>query len=56
MASYSSWNGEKLHASRYWLTDMLKGALGFTGFVVSDWGAIDQIFPNYYEAAMPALT
>lgn len=55
MASYSSWNGEKLHASRYWLTDVLKGELGFDGFVVSDWGAIDQISPDYYEAVVTAI-
>jgi beta-glucosidase len=29
MASYSQWNGQPLHASRYLLTDVLKGKLGF---------------------------
>jgi hypothetical protein len=29
MASYSSWNGVPLHTSRYLLTDVLKGKLGF---------------------------
>lgn len=29
MASYTQWNGEPLHASRYLLTDVLKGKLGF---------------------------
>ncbi len=43
MASYSSWNGQKLHGHKYLLTDLLKTELGFTGFVVSDWAAIDQI-------------
>jgi beta-glucosidase len=43
MISYSSWNGLKMHANRYLITDVLKGELGFTGFVVSDWKAIDQI-------------
>jgi beta-glucosidase len=43
MASYSSWNGVKMHDNRYLLTDVLKGELGFQGFVVSDWAAIDQI-------------
>jgi beta-glucosidase len=43
MASYSSWNGVKMHAQSYLLTDVLKGELGFTGFIVSDWGAIDQL-------------
>lgn len=43
MISYNSWNGAKLHGDRYLITDVLKGELGFTGFVVSDWNGIDQI-------------
>ncbi|MEV4283758.1 glycoside hydrolase family 3 N-terminal domain-containing protein [Actinoplanes xinjiangensis] len=43
MISYSSFNGAKLHGHRYLITDLLKGELGFTGFVVSDWAAIDQL-------------
>jgi len=43
MISFSSWNGTKLHAGRYLITDLLKGELGFTGFTVSDWAAIDQL-------------
>ena len=46
MASYSSWGGLRMHAHRYLLTDVLKGELGFEGFVVSDWEAIDQIDPD----------
>jgi len=49
MVSYSSWNGEKMHANKYLLTDVLKGELGFRGFLVSDWAAIDQISPDYKE-------
>jgi len=47
MVSYSSWNGTKMHANKYLLTDVLKGELGFQGFLVSDWAAIDQISPNF---------
>ncbi|CAM0955276.1 unnamed protein product [Alopecurus aequalis] len=43
MASYSRWNGEPLHASHHLLTDVLKGKLGFKGFVVSDWEGIDRL-------------
>ncbi|GIE58416.1 beta-glucosidase [Actinoplanes octamycinicus] len=43
MISYSSFNGAKLHGHEYLITDVLKGELGFTGFVVSDWAAIDQL-------------
>jgi len=43
MASYNSWNGVKMHANHYLLTDILKGRLGFQGFVVGDWNAHEQI-------------
>ena len=47
MVSYSSWNGQKMHGNKYLLTDVLKGELGFKGFLVSDWAAIDQISRVY---------
>ena len=47
MVSYSSWNGKKMHGNQHLLTDVLKGELGFQGFLVSDWAAIDQISPDY---------
>lgn len=43
MASFNSWNKEKCHGSRHLLTDVLKGRLGFDGFVVSDWDGVDQL-------------
>jgi beta-glucosidase len=43
MASYNSWNGAKLHGDRYLLTDILKGRLGFDGFIVGDWNAHEQV-------------
>jgi beta-glucosidase len=43
MASYNSWNGTKLHGNHYLLTDILKGRMGFTGFVVGDWNAQEQV-------------
>jgi len=47
MVSYSSWNGLKMHANKYLLTDVLKKELGFKGFLISDYAAIDQISPDY---------
>ncbi len=47
MASFSSWNGQKMHGNRYLLTDVLKGELGFQGFLVSDWAGIDQLPGDY---------
>ncbi len=45
MPSFSSWNGVKCSASRFLLTDLLKKELGFEGFLISDYNAIDQIIP-----------
>ena len=47
MVSYSSWNGQKMHGNKHLLTDVLKSELGFQGFLVSDWAAIDQLSPDY---------
>jgi beta-glucosidase len=55
MISYSSWGGMKMHAQKYLIADVLKGELGFDGFVVSDWAGIDQITDDYYEAVVTAI-
>lgn len=55
MVSYSSWNGQKLHAHRYLLTDVLKGELGFRGFLVSDWLGVSQLHPDFEEAICLAI-
>jgi len=47
MASFSSWNGQKVHGSKYLLTDLLKTELGFEGFIISDWNGIDQLEGDY---------
>ncbi|KAJ4884607.1 Glycosyl hydrolase family protein [Raphanus sativus] len=43
MASYSSWNESKLHSDYFLLTELLKQKLGFKGFVISDWEALDRL-------------
>ncbi len=55
MISFSSWNGTKMHEHHYLITDVLKGEMGFSGFVVSDWAGIDQVDSNYYEAVVAAI-
>ena len=43
MASFSSWNGVKHSGNESILNDVLRGPLGFDGFVVSDWNAQGQL-------------
>jgi len=43
MASFNSWNGEKMHGSKYMLTDVLKYQMGFKGFVIGDWNGHGHI-------------
>jgi beta-glucosidase len=55
MVSYSSWQGTKLHAHHYLVTDVLKGELGFRGFVVSDYLAINQLDADYEQCVVMAI-
>ncbi|CAA6658475.1 unnamed protein product [Spirodela intermedia] len=43
MISFSSWNGVKMHANRFLITDFLKNRLRFRGFVITDWTGLDKI-------------
>ncbi|XP_004241177.1 uncharacterized protein [Solanum lycopersicum] len=43
MASYSSWNGDKMHSHRYLLTEVLKEKLGFKGLLITDWEALERL-------------
>jgi beta-glucosidase len=52
MTSYSSTTAGKVHGDRHLITDVLKGQLGFSGFVVSDWGGVDQVVPGDYPASL----
>lgn len=55
MISFSSWGGMKMHAQHYLITDVLKGELGFSGFVVSDWGGIGQLLGNPYQQVVTGI-
>jgi beta-glucosidase len=55
MVSHSSCGGLRMHAQKYLLTDVLKGELGFAGFLVSDWGSIDAIGPDYYTSVVTSI-
>ena len=43
MASYNSWHGTKMHGNKDLMTDVLKGRMGFDGFIMGDWNAHGQI-------------
>jgi beta-glucosidase len=49
MASFSSYNGLKMHEHEYLITDVLKTELGFDGFVVSDWEAMNALSGKTFE-------
>ncbi len=55
MVSFSSWNGTPMHANAYLINDVLKGELGFEGFVVSDWQGIDLVTADYYDAVVASI-
>ena len=42
-------NPVKMHANRELITDVLKGDLGFDGFVITDWRAIRQLPGTYAD-------
>ena len=43
MSSFNDINGTPVTGGRKYLTDILRGKLGFGGFVVSDWDAVCQL-------------
>ncbi len=43
MASYSSWQGQKMHGNHALLTEVLKGRFGFEGLVIGDWNGHAQL-------------
>ncbi len=49
MVSFNSVNGLKCHENKYLITDVLKGELGFTGLVVSDYNGVQQVDGKNYR-------
>ena len=55
MVSFSSLNGVKMHENKQYL-DLLKNEMGFKGYLVSDWNAVQQLSPEtYYEQIVAAV-
>jgi beta-glucosidase len=55
MVSYSSWNGAKMSMATHWLTEVIKGELGYTGFLLSDFNAIRQLGGDSRQQAATAI-
>jgi beta-glucosidase len=47
MPSYSSWNGVKCSGNKRLLQEILKDELGFEGFLISDYKALNQLPGDY---------
>ncbi|MGG0724887.1 glycoside hydrolase family 3 C-terminal domain-containing protein [Bacillus mycoides] len=57
MSAYNKVNGEYASENNYLLNDILKDEWGFEGFVVSDWGAVNErvaSLANGLELEMPS--
>jgi beta-glucosidase len=55
MAGLNTWGDERIVRQKYVLTDVLKGQLGFKGFVVSDWYGIHEGTNNTFIATVRAI-
>jgi len=51
MVNSSEINGVPVHASKYLLTDVLRGELGFKGVIVTDWQDIKYLHDRHHIAA-----
>ncbi len=49
MISYSSLNGLRMHQHKHLITDVLKGDMGFEGFVISDYEATNDVTGSTFE-------
>lgn len=50
MSCYSSYDGVPVTGSHYYMTDILRGELGFDGYAYADWGAVHRL-ENYHHCA-----
>ena len=53
MINSASINGMPVHASKYLLTDVLRGQFGFEGLIVSDWEDVKRLHTRHRIAESP---
>lgn len=51
MSSYNDYDGVPITGSHYYLTDVLRTRMGFKGYVVSDSGAVENLYNKHHVAA-----
>ncbi len=51
MSCYSAYDGVPVSGSRRFMTDILRGELGFNGYVYSDWGSVDRLKTFHHAVA-----
>lgn len=50
MTCYSAYDGVPVTGSSYYMTDILRGELGFKGYTYSDWGSVERLM-TFHQAA-----
>ena len=50
MSCYSTYDGVAVTGSRYYMTDILRGELGFDGYTYSDWGSVERLIDFHWMA------
>lgn len=50
MSSYNDYDGIPVQGSYYWLTERLRGEIGFSGYVVSDSDAVEYLYTKHGTA------
>ena len=55
MVGTATWNEKMNTSNHYLLTEVLKGELGFSGFIVSDWYAVYQVADTRYHSLVKSI-
>ena len=55
MLSYNTWQGVEMHINKPMITDVLKGELGFGGFVGTDYNGCFQVGLNTHDGLAACL-
>lgn len=50
MVCLNDYNGEPIESSYYWLTERLRGEMGFKGYLVSDSDAVEYMYFKWFTA------